>query len=303
MKIGITAPIYISNIEHKRYLDLTTKSIISAVHDIVWMPCENYVLSVFKPLTYVFDHVPNEIKILHPIGQQSVSQAWNLGIEEGNTAGCDYILVINTDIIFKSNTIDRLVGFAVNHPEAVMWTGSECADLANLSSCPENENYTENPHFSCFMVKNDFFDNVGKFDENFVPSYCEDVDMYTRLVLAGKKSYKYGGARFFHFGSGTITSDKDLWKNNSRTHRQCQLYFLEKWGHFTVDEVEQINEVYYRHPYNEEDKPLSYWRPDNRLGLYGKFKDALPQSMKYRLILFMNWISRNKVRFKLRPSN
>ena len=301
MKIGVTAPIYISNPE-RRFLDLTTRSIISAEHEIVWMPCENYVHPVFTPLVYAFDHVPDEIRILHPIGKQSVSQAWNLGIEEGNTAGCDYILVINTDIIFKSNAIDRLVDFAVNHPEAVMWTGSECADLANLKSCPENENYSENPHFSCFMVKNDFFGYVGKFDENFVPSYCEDVDMYTRLVLAGKKAYKYGAARFFHFGSRTIKSDKKLWKNNSRTHSQCQLYFLEKWGHLMVDDVERMRRVYYKHPYNEEDKPLSYWRNPARLGLRRKLKDALPQSVKYRLILFLNWVSQNKSQVKLRLS-
>jgi hypothetical protein len=94
MKIGVTVPIYISNPE-RRFLDLTTRSIISAEHEIVWMPCENYVHPVFKPLAYAFDRMPYEIRILHPIGKQSVSQAWNL--------------------------------------------------LANLKSCPENENISENP--------------------------------------------------------------------------------------------------------------------------------------------------------------
>ena len=129
MKIGVTAPVYVSNEEHKKYLDLTTKSIVSAEHHIIWIPCENYIDPVFKPLVYAFDHVPSETRILHPIGKQSVSQAWNLGIEEGKNAGCDYILVINTDIILKNNAIDRLVDFAIKHSEAVMWTGSQCEDL------------------------------------------------------------------------------------------------------------------------------------------------------------------------------
>ncbi|MCX6643924.1 MAG: hypothetical protein NT043_01775 [Candidatus Bathyarchaeota archaeon] len=69
-----------------------------------------------------------------------------------------------------------------------------------------------------------------------------------------------------------------------------------------VDDVERMRRVYYKHPYNEEDKPLSYWRNPARLGLRRKLKDALPQSVKYRLILFLNWVSRNKSQVKLRLS-
>jgi len=39
-----------------------------------------------------------------------------------------------------------------------------------------------------------------------------------------------------------------------------------------------------------------------RLGLHRDFKDALPQSIKYPLIPVINWVSRNKVRIKLRLS-
>jgi GT2 family glycosyltransferase len=162
-----------------------------------------------------------------------------LGIEEGKKAGCVYVLVINTDIVFKKNAIDRLVDFAALHPESVMWTGTECNDLATLDACPETERITYNPHYSCFMVKNDFFSNAGKFDENFAPSYCEDVDMYTRLLFAGKKAYKYHGSLFYHFGSTTIKSDQSLFKSNSKTHGKCQIYFLQKWGSPMTDDVER----------------------------------------------------------------
>jgi hypothetical protein len=298
MKIGVTAPVYVSNQEHKKYLDLTTKSIVSSKHEILWMPCENYVNPAFTPLIYLFDRTPNETRILHPERKQSVSHAWNLGIEEGKATGCDYILVINTDIVFKRNAIDRLVDFAQKHPEAVMWTGTECEDLATLESCQENENITENPHYSCFMVKNDFFSNVGKFDENFAPSYCEDVDMYTRLLLAGKKAYKYGGARFYHFGSQTIKSDETLLKNNSKTHSKCQLYFSEKWGHAMTEDIEKIKTIYFKYPYGEADKPLSYWRPPTNAGVIGKFKGALPLSVQFTLVSISNWMRRTKYRIK-----
>jgi GT2 family glycosyltransferase len=300
MKIALTAAIYVTNEEHKKYLDLTTKSIVSKKHSVVWVPCENYVNPVLEPLTYTFKQEPNEIKVLHPTGQQSVSQAWNKGIEEGSKAGCNYILVINTDIIFKSNSIDRLVDFAETHPTAVLWTMTECRDSTNFENCAEDESFAEHPNFSCFMVQSDFFRHVGKFDENFIPAYCEDGDMHARIVLSGLKAYAYGGAKFFHFGSQTIKSDQELLGKNARTYPKCQLYFLEKWGHSMVNDVEQMRGAYFGHPYDEEDKPLSYWRQASSLGLVGKFRNSLPLSVRYQLVGGLNWIKRTKGRIKTR---
>ncbi len=259
MKIAITSPIFIKNEEHKKYVDMTTKSIVSANHDIVWIPVENQISSQFVPYAYQFDHAPEDIAVLKGRIPQSVARAWNDGIAKSREMGCDYVLVINTDIVFKSNSIDRLVDFAEQHPEAVMWTMAETPDLAMLEECHEDENFSEHPHFSCFMVKATFFDEVGEFDENFQPAYCEDGDMHARLSLAGKKAFIYGGARFFHFGSRTIKSDQEEWANNSRTFPRNQEYFLKKWGHPVVNEPDRMREVYFKTPYNEPARSLRYW--------------------------------------------
>jgi hypothetical protein len=298
MKIALTAAIYVTNQEHKKYLDLTTKSVVSKKNSVVWLPCENYVNPVLSPLTYTFNQTTVEIKVFHPTGQQSVSQAWNRGIEEGSKAGCDYILVINTDIVFKSNAIDRLVDFAETHPDAVLWTMTECKDQESLESCPEDESFEEHPNFSCFMVKPDFFKHVGKFDENFSPAYCEDGDMHARIVLACLKAYAYGGAKFYHFGSQTINSDQDLKNRNAQTYPKCQLYFLEKWGHSMVNDVEEMRGAYFGHPYGEKDKPLSYWRQASSMGWLGKFRNSLSLAMRFRFVRFLNWIKRNRTRHK-----
>ena len=292
MRLAITAPIYVANEEHKKYLDLTTKSIVSADNKIVWLPCENYVNPVFTPLNYRFRQKPNEIRVLHPKDLRSVAQAWNMGIKEGGNADCEYILVINTDIVFKSDAIDRLVDFAKKHNEAVLWTMAPCGDLDNLEGCSEDETFVQHPDFSCFMVKNDFFKHVGTFDENFIPAYCEDGDMYARLVLADFKSYAYSGAKFFHHGSITIKSDQDLLNKNARSYPRCQLYFKEKWGHFMIEDYTQMKDTYFKHPYNQADKPLSYWRQPTS----ARFKDALPLSIQYRRVSFLNWTRRIKAR-------
>jgi GT2 family glycosyltransferase len=260
MKIAITTPVFVKNEQHKHYLDLTTKSIVSRDHDIVFIPVENYIAPQLRPLDYVFVNEPEAIQIVKPEGQQSVSKAWNLGINMAAYLDCDYVLVINHDIVFKSNMVDRLVAFAESQPDAVMWTAAEYADLALLEEATEDENYSEHPHFSCFMVKPDFFTHVGEFDENLVPAYLEDGDMHARLALADKRAYIYGGARFYHFGSRTIKSDQEEWQKNTVSFPKNQQYFLEKWGHPPVNEVAKMREVYFKHPYNEADKPLSYWK-------------------------------------------
>ena len=294
MRLAITAPVYVANEEHKKYLDLTTKSIVSAKHQIIWMPCENYLNPIFAPIRYVFIQEPKEIRVLHPKGQQSVAKAWNMGITYGSKAGCKYIMVINTDIVFKNDSIDRLVDFAEKHPEAVLWTMTPCGDLVNLERCPEDETFVQHPDFSCFLVKNDIFKHVGTFDENFIPAYCEDGDMYARLVLADFKSYAYNGAKFFHYGSITIKSDLYLSSKNARSYPRCQLYFKEKWGHFMIEDYRQMKDTYFKHPYNQADKPLSYWRQPMSSG----FKDALPLSIQHTYVSFLNWTKRIRARIK-----
>ena len=292
MKLAITAAIYVSNSEHKKYLDVTTESMRSKNHPFVWVPCENYVAPAFEPLTYLFSQPPVETKVLKPTGQQNVAQAWNRGIEAGSSLGCDYVLVINTDIVLKSNAIDKLVDFAQAQKDAVLWTMTECQDLTLIEECKEEETFSERPNFSCFMVKTDFFTHVGKFDENFSPAYCEDGDMHARLTLAGLKAYGYGGAKFYHYGSQTLKSDKDLKQENARTYPKCQLYFLGKWGHRMVDSVDEMRQVYFKHPYNKEDNPLSYWRQPSSAGLRSK----LPLTLQFRLVLFLNWTKRVRKR-------
>lgn len=262
MKIGVTAPVFIKNEEHLKYLNLTTGSIVSRDHDIVFIPVENFIDPSMKPISYGFTNQPESIHITKPEGQQCVSKAWNLGIERAKELECEYVLVINTDIVFKSNAIDRLVAFAESMPDAVMWTCAEWADLASIEDAPEDENYSEHPHFSCFMVKTDFFDNVGRFDENFVPAYLEDGDMHARLGLANKKAYIYGGARFYHFGSRTIKSDAEEWEKNTQSFPKNQQYFIKKWGRPPLGDVEDMRKLYFKHPYNEADKDLTYWRYD-----------------------------------------
>lgn len=114
----------------------------------------------------------------------------------------------------------------------------------------------------------------------------------------GFRTIEYVGTKFYHHGSQTIKSDQKLQSKNAQTFPKCQLYFLEKWGHLMDDDVDQMREVYFKHLYEEEDKPLSYWRQPSNIVLLGKIKDSLPLSARCTFVRGLNWSKRTKILIK-----
>jgi len=277
MKIAVTTPVYLKNHLHYQYLHWTVKSISSKEHQIVFIPIENYIDSKFSDLHYP---IKESIELVRVKGRepQSVTKGWNDGIKKGIELGCEYVLVINDDIIIKSNAIDRLVSFAESKKDnnSVMWTMGQWAldpeqnkgvteddyvGIVNgLEHSGEDENSTQHPNFSAYMVGKTFIEQFGEFDENFYPAYFEDNDMHARICLVNKKAVNYGGARFFHYGSRTVNSDMEYREKMPPMFRANAEYFKTKWGITPVHEPDEMREKYWKHPYNEEDKVLSYWR-------------------------------------------
>lgn len=260
MRIAITCPIYLTNKKHAEYLDLFTKSIKSRNHDIFFIPVVNHITEELAPYAFKFDQEPDEILIQRGKDPQTVAGAWNVGVEKAAYYKCDYVLVTNTDIVFKHNAIDRLVDFAEAHTEFDMWTSSEYPDLGLIDEADEDENYSEHPHFSCFMVKPSILEKYGLFDENFNPAYCEDADYHARITLGGGKAVIYGGSKFYHFGSRTIKEDQALWEKNTVTFPQCQIYFMKKWGRPVVNDVEDMKRLYFKTPYNDPNLTIKEWK-------------------------------------------
>jgi hypothetical protein len=260
MKIAITIPLYISNWNHRDFVNGTTRSIQTS-HEWVFLPVLNYVADQFRPYAWQLTQQPAEIVALEGRQPQAVSKAWNDGIAKAIELGCEYILVLNDDIVLKSNAIDNLIAHAEAHPEAILWSMGGYHDLFTLEQAVDNPNDVhEHPNFSAFMVHKSFPQTFGLFDENFTPGYFEDSDAHARIALAGQRALVTGGAWFFHFGSRTINSDPEFRETMPPLFNRNQAYFIEKWGHPNVGEVEHMRELYFKHPYNEEDKPLSSWR-------------------------------------------
>ena len=84
-----------------------------------------------------------------------------------------------------------------------------------------------NGDWRVFAITHECVRDVGLFDENYYPVYCEDVDYEHRCDLAGVEWYTIpGGAS--HWGSAAISSGYAL--QNNRTYPANVEYHLQKWG-------------------------------------------------------------------------
>lgn len=160
-----------------------------------------------------------------------VSRSWNYGIEKANIENLDYALVCNDDIFFDQGTIVKLV-------EAMETENYDLVSAINRRDHvpTEDTHYREEPDFACFMVKTNFLDEFGEFDEKFSPAYFEDNDMHYRIKVAGGKAVCRADASFYHYGSVTQN-----WEGKqvvtSPMFEANRAYYVEKWGGYPGSEL------------------------------------------------------------------
>jgi GT2 family glycosyltransferase len=242
VKIGIGAATYIANDEHFRMARETYESARTREHELVWTFGATHIAPQYRAWF-------EERGEVWDTSENNVSMAWNGCIKRLLDQGCRYVLVPNLDILFKSNCIDRLVAYAEAHPEYILITAGPTGD-ENVESAIDDENVSEHPAFSLFLVDQRLIDRVGWFDEEFHGAYDEDLDMHYRIKLAGETAVVYGGARFWHVGSGTIRYDGQLSNIIQQAHWQNDRYFERKWGYKPLTANPEHTQGMYLVPFN-----------------------------------------------------
>lgn len=213
-KIGIVTVIYIESDLHYRMAYDALASFTSHNHIIM-----NYGV-INKCSALRLEALEEYYSQIMTNDENGLAIAWNKGIKAAFADGCDYVLVPNLDVLFSENTIDNLIAFAETHPEAVMWTASETKNKLNIEA-EANDGFADSPHFSCFMVCKELFEQLeeieantsepfpGWFDENIKPAYHEDGDFHYRMKKAGLLALRTATSMFYHYGSGTIHGSDD----------------------------------------------------------------------------------------------
>jgi hypothetical protein len=189
-------------------------------------------------------------------------KSWNFGADKCFDDGCDYVLIINNDILLHPDAIDSLVERFENASDDVVMIScmdvkGECDRLGDAqkifelnSSDYKNVDESEHPHFSAFAINKKCWEEVGEFDEGFYPAYFEDNDLHLRIKLLNLKAICLPTSLFYHFGSGTrndvsrVSNDaKNMQFENNRA------YYIQKWGGMPEREK-------FRHPFNDENKSV-----------------------------------------------
>ena len=201
-----------------------------------------------------------KVQVLHEPGvERSVAGAWNHGCQHARAQGADYVAMVANDTRLRPDCLDTLIDYG-ERCEADVWSGISYNNRPAIDPSQE----TDGADFTCFMIRSQTLDRHGLFDPHFRPAYFEDNDYYARVVLGGGACRVVHGAQFLHHGSMTVRHDAEMAHHVQYWFDKNRDYFRRKWG---VSQPENSSEGvlrrYYRHPFNDSTRPLSWFPPEN----------------------------------------
>lgn len=168
------------------------------------------------------DHtVPVELD--YPGTNLGVARSWNRLIARHLKRPEDRLLICGDDVTFHADTIASL-------EQTMEQTGADFV-------FPDPSRSTMHQMFSCFMVRKELFDKVGRFDENFYPAYFEDNDFHRRMKLAGAVE-AIAPCGYDHVNSGTLKRFTPAQTEQHHANfRRARSYYVSKWGGLPTHET------------------------------------------------------------------
>jgi len=185
----------------------------------------------------------------------------NQGIKAALVDGCEYVLIINNDLLFETpDVFDKLMQVAINgeslvsplilnYPEGKLWYAGGHFDEYRALAPHEHfgmsqeliKNFDDYHAYAptCFLIVNsDVFRNVGIMDERYF-AYYDDTDFLYRTHTAGYKvklqqsvviSHKVSvstGGELSYFGIFHLTRNRIYFakKNFSFPYRQISILY------------------------------------------------------------------------------
>jgi GT2 family glycosyltransferase len=183
-----------------------------------------------------FENAESLLKVFSP-DIDSLAGRWNMALEKAKELGCEAVLICNNDILFAPYTVDTLIERLENTDESIgMVTANNIRDHINPADIvthpqPVKDTATEseNPDFSCFLIRVSVWEKIGRFDENYKPCYFEDNDTHSMMKIYNIKALNLPYAPYYHYGSRTQNSVP----GGVCTPQQFQenrMYFIRKFG-------------------------------------------------------------------------
>lgn len=251
----ITASLVLYN---TRYSDLNTilKCVVASQIARLYVIDNSPTDDLRKVVASLMEGKPYEY--IHGQGNVGFGHANNIGIKRAMEVGSDYHIVLNPDIIFKPDVIEKLNGYMDSNEDVgyilpkVVYPNGELQYLCRLMPTPYDifarrllprslgskqlERYEMRrmgydkvfncPILSgCFMfIRMDALKTVGLFDERYF-MYFEDFDLIRRIHRKYKTIY-YPEVSIIHNHAAEHRHNKRLFKESVKS----AIRYFNKWG-------------------------------------------------------------------------
>lgn len=171
--------------------------------------------------------------------RQDLNRVWNWALDLAfNSMQLDYALVVNNDTVLREDTYrllrddGSLFVTAVGQSDPVEGTVRLPLEELQLTRRPH-------PDFSCFLIRRECWERVGKFDECF-HAYCADGSYHLRMHRAGIGAWSLP-IPFQHIASGTIKNASNALRDQINREAEEDRATFERMYGFAVG-----SDAYYR---------------------------------------------------------
>lgn len=135
------------------------------------------------------------VEIMAYAGMRSLNMIWNERIERVLATEL-FVLVVNNDTVLRPDTFRLL-----RDDGGLFVTGVSVGRHEEMERCDPHEK-RPHPDFSCFLIRKECWERVGRFDEEFF-AYASDADYHLRMDRAGVDACSLA-VPFYHERSSTI---------------------------------------------------------------------------------------------------
>jgi len=145
-----------------------------------------------------------DIAVISTGQQWALAKCWNVALKSLWRAGYNKALVVNNDVLLRSDTagiLDAIGGefvtcVSVSSEDQLGIPGDRDTDTLRL-------NARTHPDFSCWLIRKSVTDRNLWFDESYFPAYGEDCAYHLAMHRAGIKAVCVD-LPFIHFGASTL---------------------------------------------------------------------------------------------------
>ena len=192
----------------------------------------------------------NNINLFRSSKNLGYGKALNLGVSKSNTY---FVLTVSPDILLNESSIEILFSTFVNNIDNTGILGPSLYD-ANMkrrtngtisyvkklkgnkifntdNNIPEGNICCDYLVGCCYLIKRDFFNSIGGFDEDFF-MYFEDNDLCDRTLQNSKLIMEVPSSKFIHLENSSSEKKKFTDIKLSIIHKISSYIYLKKKTNF-----------------------------------------------------------------------